>query len=65
MFFIFSFFPKKKFLLFFFLVFLSHIYNCWRYKSLTVSSVVGAPWRCGVLTIQGGIAGIGLGRLLG
>ena len=29
------------------------------------SSVVGAPWRCGVLTTQGGIAGIGLGRLLG
>ena len=24
---------------------------CWRqYQSLTVSSVVGAPWRCGVLT---------------
>ena len=31
---------------------------------LTVSSVVGAPWRCGVLTTQGGIAGTGLGRLL-
>ena len=30
-----------------------------------VSSVVGAPWRCGVLTTLGGIAGIGLGRLLG
>ena len=30
-----------------------------------VSSVVGAPWRCGVLTTQGEIAGIGLGRLLG
>ena len=28
-------------------------------------SVVGAPWRCGVLTTWGGIAGIGLGRLLG
>ena len=28
-------------------------------------SVVGAPWRCGVLTTQGWIAGIGLGRLLG
>ena len=35
------------------------------YQSLTVSSEVGAPWRCGVLTTQGGIAGIGLGRLLG
>ena len=30
-----------------------------------VSSVVGAPWRCGVFTTLGGIAGIGLGRLLG
>ena len=41
---------------------------CWHwYQNLTtdVSSVVGAPWRCGVLTTQGGIAGIGLGRLLG
>ena len=34
------------------------------YQTLTASSVVGAPWRCGVLTTQGGIAGIGLGRLL-
>ena len=68
MFFIFLFFifPKKKFLLFFLLVFLSNIFNCCRwYQSLTVSSVVGAPWRCGVLTTWGGIAGIGLGRLLG
>ena len=33
-------------------------------QSLTVdvSSVVGAPQRCGVLTAQGGIAGIGLGH---
>ena len=30
-----------------------------------VSSVVGAPWRCGVFTTQGGVGGIGLGRLLG
>ena len=30
-----------------------------------VSFVVGAPWRCGVLTAQGGIAGIGLGHLMG
>ena len=29
------------------------------------SSVVSAPWRCGVLTAQGGIAGIGLGHQLG
>ena len=37
------------------------------YQGLTkdVSSVVGAPWRCGVLTTYGGLAGIGLGRLLG
>ena len=28
--FLFSFFPKKKFLLFFFLVLLSNIFNCWR-----------------------------------
>ena len=28
--FLFSFFPKEKFLLFFFLVFLSHIFHCWR-----------------------------------
>ena len=27
--------------------------------------MVGAPWRCGVLTTEGGIAGIGLGYLLG
>ena len=32
---------------------------------ISVSSVVGAPWRCGVLTTLGGMAGIGLGRLLG
>ena len=38
----------------------------WRqYQSLTVSSVVGAPWRRGVSTTSGGIAGIGLGHLLG
>ena len=30
-----------------------------------VSSVAGAPWRCGVLTTKGGRAGIGLGHLLG
>ena len=33
--------------------------------TVDVSSVVGAPWRCGVLATLGGIAGIGLGRLLG
>ena len=44
------------------------MFSCWhQYQSLTVdvSSVVGAPWRCGVLKTKGGIAGIGLGRLLG
>ena len=37
------------------------------YQGLTkdVSSEVGAPWRCGVLTTFGGIAGIGLSHLLG
>ena len=48
--------------------FLSNILLCLnQYPSLTVdvSSVVGAPWRCGVLTTWGGRAGIGLGRLLG
>ena len=33
--------------------------------SKDVSSVGGAPWRCGVLTTVGGIAGSGLGDLLG
>ena len=66
MFFIFSFFRKKKVSSFLFFVFLSNILNCWlQYQSLTVSSVVGAPSRCGVLTTWGGIAGIGLSRLLG
>ena len=36
-----------------------------QYQSLIVSSVVGAPWRCGVLTTKGRTAGIGLGQLLG
>ena len=31
---------------------------------IDVSSVVGAPWRCGVLTTQDGKAGIGLGHRL-
>ena len=49
----FSFFSRKKFIPFLFLVFLSNMLHCWhQYQSLTidVSSVVGAPWRCGVLT---------------
>ena len=33
--------------------------------TIDVSSVVGAPRRCGVLTTWGGIAGIALGRLFG
>ena len=32
--------------------------------SIDVSSVVGAPWRCGVLTTQSGTAGVGLRHLL-
>ena len=41
---------------------LSNLFHCWhQYQSLTadVSSVVGAPWRCGVLTANGGVAGVG------
>ena len=33
--------------------------------AVDVSSVVSAPWRCGVLTTWSGIAGIGLGLSLG
>ena len=57
-----------RFLIPFLILRASFLYTCWhKYQSLTVdvSSVVGAAWRCGVLTTQGGIAGIGLGRLLG
>ena len=32
---------------------------------IDVSSVVGAPWRWGVLTTEGGVAGCGLGHLPG
>ena len=32
---------------------------------LFVSSAVGPPWSCGVLTTKGGLAGIGLSHLLG
>ena len=42
--------------------------NCQHeYQSFTVdvSSVVGAPWECGALTTHGGMAGVGLGELLG
>ena len=48
-FFIFSF--VCFFFFFYFDAFLSNMFLCWHYhQSLTVSSVVGAPWRCGVLT---------------
>ena len=46
----------------FFLVFLSICFIAGisiRVLTVDVSSVVGAPWRCGVLTILGGIAGVG------
>ena len=36
-----------------------------RFEKKDVSTVVGAPWRCVVLTTHSGIAGIGLGHLLG
>ena len=38
-----------------------HLYWC---LAKDVSSVVGGPWRCGVLTTQGGIVGIGFGHQL-
>ena len=39
--------------IFFFLVFPSKMFHCWhQYQSVDVSSVVGAPPRCGVLTTQ-------------
>ena len=68
LFFSFLFLLFKCFSCFFFSFFLYffHMFYCWHYyQSLTVSSVVGAPWRCGVLTTWSGVAGIGLGRLLG
>ena len=46
----------------------SNMFHCrhlYQSPTLDVSSVVGAPWRCGVLTIPGGVAGIGLGHQLG
>ena len=66
---------RKVFLLFVFFALsfqykyiFSYIFHCWhQFQSLTVdvSSVVSAPWRCGVPTTWGGIAGIGLGHPLG
>ena len=58
---------NKKVLLFF-SCFLSNAFRCWhQYHSLTidVSSEVGAPWRCGVVSTQGGIAGNGWATYLG
>ena len=49
--------------MFFDIFFLSSI--CITGSTKDVSSVVGAPWRCGVLTTWGGTAGIRLGRLHG
>ena len=49
--FFFHFPPRKSFFFSFFFYFFQFFLNCWReYQSLTVSSEVGAPWRCGVLT---------------
>ena len=65
--FLFSFFSQEKKFLLFFLVFLSNMFHSWHQcQSLTVSFVVGATMEmwC-VLTTQGGVAGIGLGHLLG
>ena len=59
---------RKCFLFSFFLEFLSNICRCQHLFSGStkdVSSIVGAPWRCGVLTTWSGKAGIGLGHLLG
>ena len=57
----FSFFLKKKFLLFFF--------SCISFKNVILLASVSVRSRCSmemcVLTAEGGIAGIGLGRLLG
>ena len=46
-------------------LFFSNMFHCWhQFQSLTVdvSSIVGAPWRCGVLTTHGAKAGTGLGH---
>ena len=65
-------FPISLFLIFFFekcVSFFFYVFaaSSFLYQGFTkdVSSVVGAPGRCGVLTTQGGIAGIGLATYLG
>ena len=45
-------------------LFLFHILALYGSLTKDASSAVGASWRCGVLTTQGGRAGIGLGHLL-
>ena len=60
---VFLFFLFVDSLLFFICFFLfQHLYQG---STKDVSSAVGSSRRCGVLTKKGGIAGIGLGRLLG
>ena len=61
-FFIFSYVPSP---FFFLLIFHSNLFHYQHYLVRDVSSLVGAPWRCGVLTTQDGKAGIGLGHPLG
>ena len=64
MFSIFCFVFSKKNQYFYFFLFFCLFFSLVALAS-DVSSVVGAPWRCGVLPTEGGIAGIGLGHLLG
>ena len=58
------FFVSSSFSLFLFSFFVQFFHGKHQYPRLTfdVSSVVGAPWRRGVLTTQGGIAGFGVGH---
>ena len=65
--FLFSFVIEQRvsslFFVFFQICFIAGMSN--KHLLFDVSSVVGAPWRCGVLTTQGGKAGIGLAHLPG
>ena len=68
----FSTFPILRFFVFlekgvfsFFPLFICRFWPLHLDSTKDVSSVVGAPWRCGVLTTLGGMAGIGQGHLLG
>ena len=52
---LFHFFLEKN-VVFYIFVFLSNIFHCWHQSqssTMNVSSIVGAPWRCGVLTTIG------------